>query len=145
MAEQLKRQAVNTISTPNTWSKPGGYKGPLHIIEQLKDPKFTYGWVDKNPERVRAAIFAGWEIDKEILKKLTIDYNMPTISHGTPIEGGLVVGHSILMRKPLERYKEDYLEEQKAVVEPAKAAKKKLAAIIGEDIIHGDVTSNAVE
>lgn len=139
-------EPIKAEGTKLKWNKSWMYAGPQHIPEEVKNPRFTYGWISyKTPGRIQAALFARWEIDVEVLKKLGKEYNLPTMNHGTPVEGALCVGQSMLVRRPKEIHEAMNKLEQDSIVEPEKLAKKNLAAALGGNIaVSGEVVSKTL-
>jgi len=125
------------------WNKSWTYSGPQHIPNELKDPRFEYGWVDYlSSGKLSAAQRQHWEVDREIRKKLGEGYTLPTLDHSIPIEGALIVGSSLLVRRLKEIGKQIFAAEQALVPEPRKVAKARLQAEIGSDIqLVGDVNT----
>lgn len=166
-ADESKKNVIDTL--PGTleskeeekpvvtdWKSSWIFSGPLYIPEDLKDPRFTYGWLDyPTPGRVAAAQSSGAEIDTEIKNKLNQGFDLPNRGPAAPIEGALIVGNSLLIRKPKELVKAQNKAEQDSIVEPQKAAKaglkNKLLALglspeeVDQISIRGGIESKEVE
>ncbi len=72
----------------------------LDIPKHLKDPAFVYRWVDKDkPGNVRKKLSEGWEIDKELTKKMT---GVRTATDGSNIDGTMQIREMIVMKIPKE-------------------------------------------
>ena len=137
--EQIKNNDEN--KTPSVkWNKSWGYAGPLNIPNELKNSSFVYGWVRYNdPGRLQSSLAQGWEIDKEVMKEYGKKYQLPSLDQGTPISGALCIGQLMLVRRKKEIDKEFKDWEQSQVIEPAKAAKKKLQEEVGGDVVRGEI------
>jgi hypothetical protein len=75
----------------------------LDIPEHMKDPAFTYRWVDKDkPGNVRKKLSEGWEIDKKLTKRLNEGDMTSTIEDGRSIDGTMGIRELVVMRIPRE-------------------------------------------
>lgn len=76
----------------------------LDIPAHLKDPRFTYRFVNTKKEgNELKKLQEGWEYDHELSKKLTEHYgSIRTIRDGTPTDGVYRMREMILMRIPKE-------------------------------------------
>ena len=74
----------------------------LDIPEHFKNPAFTYRWCDKNkPGNIQRKMSEGWEVDKELSRKLTAIATR-TINDGSPLDGTAQVAELVVMRMPKE-------------------------------------------
>lgn len=74
----------------------------LDIPEHLKNPAFTYRWCDKNkPGNIQKKMSEGWEIDKELSRKLTAIATR-TVNDGTPLDGTAQIRELVVMKMPKE-------------------------------------------
>ena len=74
----------------------------LEIPERLKTPGFVYRWCDKNKAgNIQKKLSEGWEVDKEISRKLTAIATR-TINDGSPLDGTAQVRELVVMKMPKE-------------------------------------------
>lgn len=74
----------------------------LDIPEHLKNPAFVYRWCDKNkPGNIQKKMSEGWEIDKELSRKLTAIATR-TVNDGTPLDGTAQIRELVVMKIPKE-------------------------------------------
>jgi hypothetical protein len=127
LTEQWKEEDDIVEPEEESWGASWDYRGPQHIPEEVKDERFTYGWVNYlQPGRLSAAASTGWQVDTEIRNKMTHGFDLPGRGPASPIEGAMIVGESLLVRKPKDLAEKQYKAEQEKVVEPEKAAKTQM-------------------
>lgn len=89
-----------------------------------KDPDFHYRWVTLEEQRIQRFLDAGYEFDRRDVEvgDRKVDSSQPTSSL---IEKGVGGGKkAVLMRQPMEFYKEDQEAKNKSVDESEAAMKK---------------------
>lgn len=73
----------------------------LDIPKHLKDPDFVYRFCDKNRDgNIDKKIAEGWEIDKELSRKMR--QGRPTLDDGAGLDTTLGIRELIVMRMPVE-------------------------------------------
>jgi hypothetical protein len=97
-AVKSEQAAEKSVSTP--W-KPARI---TEIPEYLKDPRFIYrGCNSKKTGNIQKKLQEGWEVDKELSKKLDELYGLNrTIQDGSPLDSTHQVRELIYMRMPKE-------------------------------------------
>lgn len=104
-SEEDAKEKKHVVTSP--W-KPATL---LSIPENLKDKGYVYRFCNKKTEgNIQKKIAEGWEIDKELSKKLN---SAPTIEDGKPIDGTLHVRELVVMRmrKELKESRDKYFRD----------------------------------
>jgi hypothetical protein len=94
------KKAEKKKPMPRTW-RPARM---LDIPEKFKDPRFVYRHCTTNkPGNIQKKLAEGWEVDKEILKKMEKEGLIPkTIQDGEQQDGVMRIREMVVMRMPKE-------------------------------------------
>ncbi len=113
----------------------------LDIPSQLKDPNFVYRGCNTNAlGNIRKKEAEGWEIDKELSKKMK--QTQRTVLDGNGLDGTLQIRELLIMRMPKEiaesraKYYADKSNE--AII----SAKDHYKAEVGDMKVYGDIDIN---
>jgi hypothetical protein len=104
-------------------SRPWRPSSLINIPMRYRNPNFVYRAVIRSPERIQQMLEEGWEIDKELSKKMPI--LKATINDGLAIDGTVNFRELIVMRLPreLKESRDEYFRQKNLAQVSSKAIK----------------------